>query len=153
MLNHRQKIFVKHVAAGISQTRAAELAGYAGPGNRASNLMADPEIIRAIYEQSARKFSGDLLPKAIRRLEDILSDTSAAPAETKRKTAEFVIRHAKELQEMASAKDIADKNPLDMSSAELEIFIARGRIVLNREQAKRDLGIIDGTAEEVEDFP
>ena len=152
MLTTKQKKFVKHVSEGISQTRAAELAGYTGGfGKIACQLMQNPAIISAVHAETSKKFVGDLLPKALRRLDDILSDTSAAPAETKRKTAEFVVRHAKELQEMADARDVASKNPLDMTAAELELFVIRGRVVLKCEQAKRDLGVIDGTAEEVTD--
>lgn len=152
MLTKKQRQFVGHVVAGVNQTKAAELAGYGDRCDSAAwRLMRHPGIIAAIHAETSKKFVGDLLPKAMRRLEDILSDTSAAPAETKRKTAEFVVRHAKELQEMADARDVASKNPLDMTAAELELFVIRGRVVLKREQAKRELGVIDGTAEEVTD--
>lgn len=89
--------------------------------------------------------TSELLPKSLRRIDEILDDLSPAPAGIKLKAAQYVIDKAMELQAMATAQDVASKNPLEMTTMELEMFVMRGRAVVTREKANQELGIIDAT--------
>lgn len=142
-----QLVYIKNVIEGMSHSNAAEIAGYSCPDQAAQLLKRNEKVQKAIYIGCMAALTDELLPKSLRRLDDILDDLSAAPSGVKLKAAQYVIDKAQALQEMANARDIADKNPLDMSQAELEFFIARGRIVLNGESRRRnvleELGVID----------
>lgn len=148
-LNEKQQEFVNHIIDGLNQTKAAELCGYRHPTIKGSQLMALPHIKNAVMEGVLSALSTNLLPKSLRRLDDILDDMSAAPSAVKLKAAQFVIDKALELRAMQSAQDIANKDPMKMTEAELEIFIMRGTIVMKREKALKDLGIIDADAIEI----
>lgn len=98
------------------------------------------------------KIGAELLPKALRVFKQVLDpdNLNGVSDGIRVKAAQFVTEKALELQAMQSAQDVANKNPLDMSEAELELFIMRGRVVLKRETAARELGIIDATAETID---
>ena len=147
-LTKKQQKFVEGIVGGCNLTRAAELAGYDTPCSAGWRLSRVPHIQEAIQEATFSTFTGELLSKSLRRLDEILDDLSAAPAGIKLKAAQYVIDKSVELYKMTSLADVSSKNPLDMSEAELEVFIMRGRVVLQQETAKRELGIIDVSPEE-----
>lgn len=149
-LTQKEKDYVRYRAEGFPKSRCAELAGYSTPTVSYAALERRESIKTAIYSASMDMIGKELLPKAIRVFGEILDEDSTASDGIKLKAAAFVTDKAIELQNMASAGDIANKNPLDMTAAELEIFVMRGRIVLGRERAKIDLGIIDHDAENEE---
>lgn len=146
-LTDKQTKFVKLITEGYSPTDSAALAGYKFPAVDASRLKNYPHVQKALYNAAMAALTENLLPKSLRRLDDILGDDSAAPSGVKLKAAQYVIDKAQALQDMANSRDILDKSPLDMTAAELEIFVARGRVVLMRESKRREavsqLGIID----------
>lgn len=152
-LTVKQAKFVKYVSDGMSGANAARLAGYSDPDHAAWELKANPGVQKALYLKQMGALTQELLPRSLARLADILDDLSPAPSGIKLKAATYIIDKAIDLQNMANAADIANKNPLDMTTMELEMFVMRGRVVLKKEQAMRDLGIIDATAESDPDFP
>lgn len=152
-LTVKQKRFVENVAQGMSPAKAAELAGYSDPHHDCYRLKHNEGVKKALYNALMGALTHDLLPKSLARIGEILDDLSPAPSGIKLKAATWVADKAIELQNMANAADIANKNPLDLTTAELEIFVMRGRVVMKKEQAKRDLGIIDVTPESEVDFP
>lgn len=145
-LTAKQHKFVVLVADGMSPNKAAALAGYSDPNHEGYRLRQLPGVQKALYERQMAALVSELLPKSLRRLDDILDDMSAAPSGIKLKAAQYVIDKTEALQNMANLKDLSDKSPLDMSEAELEIFVMRGRIVMKRETARRELGITDETS-------
>lgn len=142
-LTLKEQKYVRYRADGLSKTDCAKLAGYSFPDIAFAALERRESIKKAIFAASMDKIGKELLPQALRVFSDILAPESAAPSGVKLKAAAYVTDKALELQQMASARDIADKNPLDMTSAELELFVMRGRMVLKRESVKAELGIID----------
>lgn len=152
-LTAKQKKFVANVTHGMSATKAAELAGYSDPSHDCYRLRQTPSVQKALYNAQISALTQELLPKSFQRLSELLDDLSPAPSGIKLKAATYVIDKAIELQNMANAADIAQKNPLDLTTAELEIFVMRGRMVLKKERAKAELGIIDIEPGSENDFP
>lgn len=151
-LREKQRNFVQNIADGMSPAVAARAAGYAFPDQDAYRLKQLPHVQKAIYNAQISALTSELLPKSFRRISEILDDLSTAPSGIKLKAATWVADKAIELQNMANAADIAQKNPLDLTTAELEIFVMRGRMVLKKERAKAELGIIDVEPETENDF-
>jgi hypothetical protein len=139
----REQDYIRLRAEGYPKSKCAELAGYSFPKVSYVTLEKRESVKKAIIQACTDKIGKELLPKAIRVFHDLLDPDSAAPSAVRLKAAAYVTDKALELQQMASARDVADKNPLDMTSTELELFIMRGRMVVKRESAKADLGIID----------
>lgn len=142
-MTEKQELFIKGIVDGMTPSVAARNAGYAFPDQDAQRLKNLPHIQKELFSRQMSALCSEILPKSLRRIDEILDDTSAAPAGIKLKAAQYVIDKVTELQNMASAADIANKNPLEMTAAELEVFVMRGRIVMKREQARQDLGIIE----------
>lgn len=154
VLTDKEAAYVRFRAEGFPAFRCAELAGYEAPDHTYCRLERRESIKKAIFAACMKRIGQELLPKALKTFDSILAPESAAPTGIKLKAAQYVTDKAIELQAMASARDIADKNPLEMSQAELEVFIMRGRVVLTREKAKREalasLGVLEGEAHEVD---
>lgn len=142
-LTEKQELFIDGIIGGMTPAIAAKNAGYAHPSQDAYRLKLIPHVQKALFSRQMAALTLELVPKSLRRLDDILDDLSPAPAGIKLKAAQYVIDKATELQAMANAQDVANKNPLEMTSAELEIFVMRGRAIVSREKAKHDLGIIE----------
>lgn len=142
-LTEKQDKWIDLVIQGVNTSRAAEICGYAFPEKAGYDLKTNPAVQKELISRQLSALSSEILPKSLRRLDEILDDTSAAPAGIKLKAAQYVIDKVTELQNMASAADIANKNPLEMTAAELEVFVMRGRVVLSREKALQDLGIVE----------
>lgn len=142
-LTEKEQKYVRARADGYPKSRCAEIAGYSTPHVAYAALERRESIKKAIMAAGISKIGAELLPKALKVFSDILDPASAAPSGVRVKAARFVTEKALELQAMQSAQDVANKSPLDMTEAELELFIMRGRVVLKRESAARELGIID----------
>lgn len=136
----RQK-FVRLMIQGYGQTEAAKLAGYAHPGRSGHALMTQETVKKAIFDGQIRRLSAEILPKALKVIEGIIDDDECNRA-LRFKAAAYVTDKALELQAMATARDIAEKSPLEMTAAELEIFVMRGRVIVEKEKAKEDLGLV-----------
>lgn len=142
-LTEKQKKFVSLVVEGLTPTKAAKLAGYTFAKQSAQALRHNEHVQKEIFNGQMAALTLELLPKSFRRIDEILDDLSPAPAGIKLKAAQYVIDKAMELQAMVTAQDVANKNPLEMTGVELEMFVMRGRAIVSREKANAELGIID----------
>ena len=147
-LSEKQERFIENIVQGMSRIHAAKNAGYLFPSQDAYRLMATPKIHKAVFERQMAAVTSELLPKSLRRIDEILDDTSPAPAGIKLKAAMFIVDKAAELQAMANMQDVANKNPLEMSTMELEMFVMRGRAIVSREKVNQELGIIEHDPQE-----
>lgn len=156
VLTEKEKKYVRCRADGLGKVDSARLAGYSVPEVQFAALERRESIKKAILSASLDKIGKELLPMALNTFKEILGPDSAAPSGVKVKAASYITDKAIELQNMANAKDISEKNPLDMTQAELEVFIMRGRFVLkeetNRQKVLEDLGVIDIEPEEAREF-
>jgi hypothetical protein len=154
-LTPKQEKYVEFRLKGLDSREACELAGYNWPDRVQWDLKHNPYVQKALYERQIALLTDGLLTKSFYQLNEILKEDSQAPTGIKLKAAQFVVSKAMELQAMNTAKDITEKNPLDMSQAELEIFIMRGRVVMQKETKKHDamksLGVIEDDIIENED--
>lgn len=88
---------------------------------------------------------GQGAPLALRVLFDVLDDPDMN-AKLKVDVAKYVIDKAEAISKMTSLDDLLEKNPMDMSEAELQLFVMKGRVILRQaheEQGLKDLGIIE----------
>lgn len=142
-LTQKEERYVRLRVEGYAKSNCAALAGYAFPEVEYVALERRQSIQKAIQALSLRKIGAELLPKALSVIGQMLEPNADIPAGVRLKAATYIVDKAVELREMDSVKDVADKNPLDMTTTELEVFIMRGRKVVQREAVKQELGIID----------
>lgn len=145
-LGGKKERFARYLARGHNQTDSARLAGYSDYKSEGHRLLKESDVQKRVTQLTMARLINESLPAATKAINELITSPDTNDA-IKLKASQYVVDKALDLQNMASLADINDKNPLDMTQAELEIFIARGRIVLTNEQAKRqaaiDMGIIE----------
>lgn len=145
-LKGRKEVFARLLAEGHAKRHAAKLAGYQFPDTEATRLCADSRVQKRVTQLIMSSLVNECLPKAQKAIYKLINDPDTNSA-IKLKASQYVIDKAIDLQNMISLQDITNKNPLDMSQVELEIYTQRARIVINKEESKRkamiDMGIIE----------
>lgn len=147
-LTEKQADFVRHIISGSLPINACKLAGYAGAETQAYNLIRLPHVQNAIVKGMQTKLLGQGVPLALRVLFDVLDDPEMN-AKLKVDVAKYIIDKAEAISKMNSLDDLIDKNPMEMTEAELQLFVMKGRVILRnaQEEAKlKDLGIIENNS-------
>jgi len=132
-LTAMQAAFVRHVALDcMTQTKAAEAAGYAQPAARAVELVRTPHVMAAIHAARSAIINTDLAALGLRTMRDLMADPSN-PAPVRFQAAKWSLEAAGHKAEQDKAGLPAHERPLhEMSLTELESFIARGEGALSK---------------------
>lgn len=121
-----QSTFVRHlVLTGCTPTEAARHAGYAHAAQRATELVRKPHIVAAIREEQSRILDGDLTNVAMRTLKEVMENPKS-PASARVAASRAVLEASGHFRRDRETL-IEDKDPLDMTTQELEAFIRKSR--------------------------
>lgn len=142
-LSDKQLIFVRALAEGHKQTKAAEMAGYSHPAVEGHRLMRLPHIVASVRQERDKLFCGELAGLAIDVLRDVLNDKENTPAHVRLDASKFVLKVAGHIEktQKALALEVPDKAISDMTEEELSGYIERGGAALK---------LIEGTVTNVE---
>jgi Terminase small subunit len=143
MLAHtdNQRRFVDHlVSTGCTPTEAARVAGYDHPAQEAYRLIRKPHIVAAIGELRGRLISSHGANVATKTLIDIMQDV-AAPASARVSAARTMYEAA---GQFTKGLDPDREVPLhEMTSAQLEAFIANAQTVIDNGGSAPVIRVID----------
>jgi hypothetical protein len=127
-LTDKQSLFVKaYVLNGGSQTKAAEVAGYADPGVRAYELVRNPAVLRAIRDEMSRVLFAEVGACSVKVMLDVMRDPGAKNSDRVQ-----AVRLGLEASKLIKRDKSPEDNPLnkkplsEMTIAELDKFIAGG---------------------------
>lgn len=145
-LTPMQAAFVRAVAVEcMTQTKAAEAAGYSHPSSRAVELVRQPHILAAIQTARQAIINTDLAALGLRTMRELMSD-SATPAPVRFQAAKWSLETAGHKDVPTSQQAQAEKQLHEMSVEELEAFIQRGESAL--QGMKRIGGTIELSAQD-----
>ena len=138
ILTDQQRIFVAAFASGLNGTKSAEHAGYQNPRTEAHRLRDLAHIRQAILEEQSRHIALDgaqLAWETMQRLmtnEDVLDQVQFQAA---RWTLEAAGQGLAARAQRAGLATPGGKSLTEMTSGELERYIAEGREALAQSQA------------------
>lgn len=126
-LSDIQKEFVRYlVRERCSASKAAENAGYAHPRQRGYELLRKPNIARAIRAEQQALLNGDLTSIAFDTLKDVMQNPKS-PASAKVAASRAVLEAAGFFKKTDEDTPLLEKDPLNMTTEELERFVIESR--------------------------
>lgn len=129
-LSDIQKEFVRYlVRERCSATEAARRAGYQHPRQRQYELLRKPNIVRAIRAEQQAILNGDLTSIAFGTLKDVMQNPKS-PASAKVAASRAVLEAAGFFKKTGEDTPLMEKDPLDMTTEELERFVMESRAKL-----------------------
>ena len=138
LLTDQQAKFVEHFSQGVNARQAATIAGYNQPDEAAHRLRRLPHIQRAITEEQTRRIAIDGSQLAWETMQRLMRDEDA-PAQVQFQCARWTLEAAGQgLAARAQRAGLATpggKSLTEMTSGELERYIAEGREALAQSQA------------------
>lgn len=138
LLTDQQSAFVKYFSAGLSPRESASLAGYAQPDQAAWSLRQLPHVRHAISETQAQGIQMEGARIAWETMQRLMTNEDA-PAQVQFQCARWTLEAAGQgLAARAQKAGLATpggKSLTEMTSGELERYIAEGREALAQSQA------------------
>lgn len=130
-LTEIQSAFVSYlVLEGCNPTEAARRAGYSHPKSRSWELLRKPHIIAAIREEQTRILDGDLANIAMNTLRNVMENENS-PASS-RVAASRAVLEASGYFRRSDNISLEEKDPLEMTTQELEVFIAKAKAKIEK---------------------
>lgn len=140
-LTNQQDKFIDGLFYGLSNTKAAEYAGYAHPHAAAYNLMRHPKIITELKKRRTAAIDGDMSKTALATIDAIMTDQTA-PAQTRFSASKYILELA---GHHAGDESGQDKDLSEMDAEELSRAVSSGMQALSELAGKLDgHHIIDG---------
>ncbi len=129
-ITENQADFVRYlVRERYNPTEAARRAGYQHPRQRAYELLRKPNVARAIRTEQQAVLNGDLTSLAFDTLRDVMKN-QAAPASAKVAASRAVLEAAGFFKKTDEDTPLLEKDPLNMTTEELEQFVMESRAKL-----------------------
>jgi len=141
---------VKHYSNGVTQTKAAELAGYSNPGTDAWRLLQTPSILDAITRHAQQRLITEGQQAALAFMIKGPSNEKL-PGAVRFQCAKWVMEaagHGLAAQRAALGLPADDKPLSEMSITELDAFLAAGRGAIAQMQSDK-MRTIDGNARNI----
>ncbi len=126
-LTDKQATFAKHVAKGVTPTKAARIAGYAYPQQDAYKLMRLPHVRDTLHDRREAALKGDLASLAVDTMRDLMGPDT--PAATRYNASKWVLEHAGHQVDPGEGAD-RDKPLEEMDAEELQRAIQGGMSAL-----------------------
>lgn len=129
-LSDIQSNFVRYlVRERCNATEAARRAGYQHPRQRGYELLRKPNIARAIRAEQQALLNGDLTSIAFGTLKDVMQNPKS-PASAKVAASRAVLEAAGFFKKTDEDTPLLEKDPLNMTTEELEQFVMESRAKL-----------------------
>lgn len=143
--DERTKKFVAYLLLGRKDNEAARLAGFEQPRVAAVRLLQDPLVLAEIEKAVSGRMRGELAPKALNTLADIL-DSKSASRTLKLAAAKTVLDRAGYVPPKAPDRmDDPLKSMAEQTAEELKAFMHAAQVELTN----RATVVVDGTAKDV----
>lgn len=146
-LTTKQAEFVRLYAGGMTQTKAAEQAGYTNPNTDGYRLLQTRSVIDAINREAAHQLETEGVRKATAFMIRAVDDPKLTGA-VRIQAAKWVLEnagHGLAAQRAALGLPDTDKPLADMSITELDAFLAAGRGAIAQIKAN-EMRTIEGEA-------
>lgn len=141
-----------HIAAGKTQAEAAKLAGFPDP-RRLTDFQRSKDFAAELKAAINDKLSLHLVPKAVKALDEVISDEKINPKIRVDAAKAILDRAGYSAVEVAARSKLPDGDPMETWSIDrLQKFVSDFEARLKEEEAKRAEGAIDVTMNEDSDF-